>query len=282
MKRISVLFIAFMMSLGSFAQVCLPAKPDLKTQDNVLVYDFAGFLPDGQEQTLNRKLVDFYRQTSNQILVVVPDTLCGLEPWEYATELGHEWGVGRADKDNGIVVMLKPKTERSKGQIHIATGYGLEGAIPDVYANRITDQIMIPRFKENRYMQGLEDGTDVIMDLAMGEYNDKVAQVKGDFPKEMPIYFSLMILFVFTIVFYSYHRRVKKYAAVNDLAYWTAFWMLMNQHGHSGRFDDFGRGSGPFRRTGGFGGGFGGGGSRGGFGGFGGGGFGGGGAGGSW
>lgn len=281
MKKLTFLFFAFNLSLGLSAQVCMPALPDEKTQDDFLVYDFADFLPDGQEKTLNQKLVNFYRETSNQILVVVPDTLCGYEPWEYATRLGHSWGLGNAEKDNGIVVMLKPKTQGSKGQIHIATGYGLEGAIPDVYANRISNQVMIPSFKQNKYMQGLNEGTDAIMDLAKGEHNERVAMIKGEMPPEAGI-FVIFVLLLFGLIMYNYHRRVEKYAEVNTLAYWTAFWMLMNQHGHSGRFDDFNRGSGPFRRTGGFGGSGGGSGGGGGFGGFGGGGFGGGGAGGSW
>lgn len=261
----------------------IPAKP---IGDNHLVFDFADFIPEGDESRINQDLVDFARSSSNQIVLVIADTLCGLPPWEFATELGHSWGVGMGEEDNGLVILMKPKYgAKSKGHIHIATGYGLEGAIPDVYANRITDQVMIPKFKEGDYVGGLESGIAVLKDLAIGEYNQQVEAITKDegIPSEVWV-FLMFILGILVLNIILYHRRVKDYARVNDLTYWAAFTLLMNQHGHTGRFDDFNRGSGPFGRTGGFGG-FGGGGGGfggGGFGGFGGGGFGGGGAGGSW
>ena len=268
---------------------CMPPKPDLETQDNVLFYDMASFIDDGAEKRINDKLVKFFRETSNQIAIVVADDLCGYEPAQYATRLGHDWGVGREKEDNGVVILMRPKRDGQKGEIFIATGYGMEGPIPDVYANRITDNIMIPYFKQNQYPQGLEAGMQVVMDLAQGEYNEQVAMVQGEGEGEgeMISLFMIFILILLALMAYSYHRRVTNYAEVNKLAYWAAFFMLMNQHGHTGSFDDFNQGSGPFRRmgrgSGGFGGGsFGGSSGGGSFGGFGGGGFGGGGAGGSW
>lgn len=278
-------------TIGSSAQdPCMPKKPDLMTQDYVLFYDIASFIDDGAEKRINDKLVSFYRETSNQIAIVVTDDLCGLEPAQYATKLGHDWGLGREKEDNGLVILMRPKRDGQKGEIFIATGYGMEGPIPDIYANRITDNIMIPYFKQNQYPQGLEAGLQVVMDLAQGEYNEQVAMVQGEGQGEVISLFMIFVLIILALMAYSYHRRVTNYAEVNKLAYGTAFFMLMNQHGHSGRFDDFNQGSGPFRRmgrgSGGLGGGsfggFGGGSGGGSFGGFGGGGFGGGGAGGSW
>jgi len=280
MKCVASIVLLTLIHLGIWAQDCMPAKPNLQTQDNTLVYDFANFIDDEAETRLNTKLVKFYRESSNQILVVVADDLCGYEAWEYATRLGQDWGLGTKDKDNGVVLLLQPKRQGQRGNIFIATGKGLEGAIPDVYANRITDNVMIPLFKQDQYTQGLEEGTDLVIDLAKGEYNDRVAMIQGGSSEgDASIYlFLLVMLAILAISMFSYHSRVVNYADVNKLAYWAAFWLLMNQHGHSGRLDGYGRSN----RSGGFGGGFGGGGGVGGFGGFGGGGFGGGGAGGSW
>ncbi len=219
----------------------MPPKPDLETQDNVLFYDMASFIDDGAEKRINDKLVKFFRETSNQIAIVVADDLCGYEPAQYATRLGHDWGVGREKEDNGVVILMRPKRDGQKGEIFIATGYGMEGPIPDVYANRITDNIMIPYFKQNQYPQGLEAGMQVVMDLAQGEYNEQVAMVQGEGEGEgeMISLFMIFILILLALMAYSYHRRVTNYAEVNKLAYWAAFFMLMNQHGHTGSFDDF-------------------------------------------
>jgi hypothetical protein len=146
---------------------------------------------------------------------------------------------------------------------------GEQNAYQDVipFAKRIVDDEIIPRFKEGRFADGLERGTDVLMGLAKGEYTmpsrDKV-----------PVWPVLIVIAVFVfLVAMAWRQSVNRYAKTNSIDFWTALWLMSQaQRTHPGRWGGF---------TGGGGGGFGGGGG-GGFGGFGGGSFGGGGAGGSW
>ena len=142
---------------------CLPPA-----RDRVLVLDLADLLTDREEQQLNQRLLSFTDTTSNVIAVVTHPDFCGLAPFEFATEAGHEWGVGRADLDNGVVVAIKPRNGNEKGQIFIAVGRGLEGAIPDILTQRIVDD-MIPSFQRGRWMDGLLIGTGALMQLAAGE-----------------------------------------------------------------------------------------------------------------
>ena len=186
----------------------------------------------------------------------------GLEPYDYATRLGHKWGVGQAKFDNGIVILIKPTGGEGQRQLYIAVGYGLEGAIPDLTTKRIRDNEMYPYFKKGEYYTALDKATDVIMALTLGEYNSDAYGKKGS--KRLPA--GIIIPLILITLFIIFKSKGGGRGGGNDggLTMGAAGFLLGSA---------FGRGGG--------GGGFGGG-SSGGFGGFGGGGFGGGGSGGSW
>lgn len=241
-------------SISIFAQI--PERPSPAT----LVNDMANIFTPEQKAQLEAYLVMIDDSTSNQITVVTVPDLGGMDKAQYATELGEKWGVGDAKLDNGIVILIKPKVDREKGELFIAVGRGLEGAIPDAIANRISDQIMIPYFKQNDYFGGTVAGVDVIYKIAKGEYDVDRLKSKGGNGK---LIFLGIIVLLIIISFFG-----KKKGGDNDGNGHTSYgssalpWILMG---------------------GGFGGGSSGGSSSGGgFGGFGGGGFGGGGSGGSW
>ena len=143
----------------------------MKPVDFDLVYDEAGIISDAEESRLNRKLNAFKDSTSNVILVVTHPTLCGEEAWKFATDLGHTWGVG-TEKDNGVVIAVKPPNGGARGDMHIAVGQGLEGAITDAMAKRIVEQEFIPMFKQDRYFAGINNGSDVLMAIAAGEITE--------------------------------------------------------------------------------------------------------------
>jgi uncharacterized protein len=265
------LWLALFLPFINFAQV--PVRPDPPR----LVNDMAGILSPEQITVLEDSLVQFAQQTSNQIAVVTLSSLNGYDPAEMAYRIGETWGVGQKEKNNGIVILVKPKTGNEKGQVYISVGYGLEGAIPDAVANgKIIDQEMIPRFRENDYFGGIMTGARIIMGLSRGEFTAEQYQ-KGTSKKGSNgggiVILILIFLFIILPIIRGGNRR-----SFNSGSRSLPFWVLMGMMG-SGRsrssWSDFSGGRGGF-------GGFGGGGSGGGFGGFGGGSFGGGGAGGSW
>lgn len=169
----------------------LPSRPEPPR----LVNDFAGIFTSAQTEMLERTLVAFDDSTSNQIAVVTVLDLEGYEPSEFATRIGIDWQVGSEEFDNGVVVLVKPKTGRSAGQVFIAVGYGLEGAVPDVYAKRIIENVMIPHFRNGDYFSGVEDACDVLMGLASGEFS--TPRERND---EDPIW---MVFGIFFIIFLS-------------------------------------------------------------------------------
>lgn len=241
----------------------IPAKP----QPERLVNDYADLFSNGQEADLERVLTAFSDSTSNQIAVLTVHDLEGMSASEYAIRTGLEWGVGSEKFDNGIVILVKPKTS-TPGEVFIAVGYGLEGAIPDAYAKRIITNLMIPHFKENDYFGGVSEACGMLMKLASGE----ISEATDGLDEEDDIIMIMAFLVVLTIILLI-----------------LAIAMKNGNNGRGGggsRYDDVfttgpiiirgGNSFGGSSSGGGFGGGFGG------FGGFGGGSFGGGGAGGSW
>lgn len=241
-----------------------------------LVNDLAQVLNSQEINSLENKLVAFNDSTSTQIAVVIVPTLDGYDKSDYAQRLAESWGIGQKGKDNGILILVKPKTSDSNGQVFIAPGYGLEGVVPDIIAAEIVDYEMLPSFRAGDYYGGIEKATNTIMSLTSGEFTADQYRQKGRKKSDegMPIGLLIMIVIIVIAVISgksggSNNRNI----STKGLPFWVLMGMLGSGRGsHRGSWGGFSGG-------GGFGGGGGGG---GGFGGFGGGSFGGGGAGGSW
>lgn len=246
------------------AQTLLP-RPDPPR----LVNDFAGVLSASEVQALENKLVAFNDTTSNQIAVVIVNDLQGYDRSEFAYKVAQDWGVGQGDFNNGLLVLVKAKNDDAPGQIFIATGYGLEGAIPDLACADIIDREILPRFRENDYYGGLDAGTSVLMSLAAGEYTyQKYAGGSGSAAVPGVIIFIVILLFIILVSAGSSNNKHLKKGGADNLPLWLLLSMMGGGRSHGGSWGGFSGGGG---RSGG-----------GGFGGFGGGSFGGGGAGGSW
>jgi uncharacterized protein len=203
--------------------------------------------------------------TSTQVSIVLMGSVGIYDISDYAFQLGEKWGIGGKGKDNGLLILAAMDDRK----VFIATGRGLEGAVPDALAKRIVNDLILPNFKMEAYYQGLDQATDMIFKLASGEYKADEMLAEGN--SGGAIFFILFFVVVFIILPLIKNRRDNDNhmgGKGGGIDFWTTL-MLANVLGGGG-----GRSSG-----GGFGGFSSGGGS---FGGFGGGSFGGGGAGGSW
>ena len=261
MKK-TLLIISVLVGFFAYAQNgSIPLRPNPPK----LVNDFADVLTPEQEHALEAKLVTYDDSTSNQVVIVTAKTLNGLEAEQYATELGEKWGVGGAKFDNGIVILVSIPDEGSgeKRSAFIAIGRGLEGAIPDLTAGHIYED-MVPHLQGKDFYGAFDQATTSLIQAAAGEYKAPPGyrnRKKGSGGSISKLIIGVIILF-FILSMFGGGNRGGGY---------------MSRRGYRGGF------FGPTIFPGGFGGGGGGfGGGGGGFGGFGGGSFGGGGAGGNW
>jgi uncharacterized protein len=80
---------------------------------------------------------------------------------DFAVDFGNKHGIGKKDYDNGVVIVFS----KTKKQVVISTGYGTEKVLKDEIAKKIIDSLMIPKFKENLYFEGLRDGSKAIVNF---------------------------------------------------------------------------------------------------------------------
>jgi len=258
------LLIAFLLilSCGKLFAQDLPEKPDK------LVNDYTGTLSASQIQQLESKLVAFDDTTSTQIAIAIVKSVGDYDINDYTLQLGRKWGVGGEKKNNGVMIVVALGDRK----ISIQTGYGIEGALPDVYTNRIIENDIKPAFKAGDYFAGLDAGTDSIIKLVKGEYKaDAPKRGKKENGSAIPVLLIIIVIIIFIIKRGGRGGGGSQVIGGRGVAN-ALFWSML--------FSGGGRGSGGGFGGGGFGGGSSGGG--GGFGGFGGGSFGGGGSSGSW
>ncbi|MES2458266.1 MAG: TPM domain-containing protein [Bacteroidota bacterium] len=187
MKRLITAVALSLVTFLGFSQD-FPAKP------NTLVNDYTGTLSTAQLQQLEQKLVAFDDSTSTQIAIAIIKSAGDYDINEYALGLGRKWGVGNAGKNNGIMVVVALGDRK----ISIQTGYGLEGALPDVYAKRIIENEIKPRFKSGDYYGGLDAGTNAIISYTKGEYKSDKPAAKGG--GGIPAMFVIIVIIIVIIV----------------------------------------------------------------------------------
>ncbi|HEV8611546.1 MAG TPA: TPM domain-containing protein [Thermoanaerobaculia bacterium] len=195
----------------------LPPKPER------YVTDRAGVLQTDRAEALNRKLEQFERDTSNQILVwidrKVPENFV-LE--DFTVRAFQKWKVGQADKDNGAVLFVFVDDRK----VRIEVGYGLEGVLPDITAKRIIENEILPRFRENDYAGGIEAGVDAMIAATKGEYKgtgttvDERSRRRTGLPIQgcaVPLFF----LFVFIILPMLARRNRRRWRTFGGSGWWT-------------------------------------------------------------
>lgn len=232
-----------------------------------LVTDFTGTLSETELSQLEHKLVAFNDSSSVQIAVVILSSLDGYPLSDYSFKLAEQWGIGQKGKNNGVLLLIS----MDERKMFIATGYGVEGVMPDAICRQIIENNIKPWFKQGEYYHGIEEGTTQMINLARGEYKPVSPQIRKG-KRGLPIGKLFVVAVIILLVFLFRVRSVSRYSALNNIPFWAAWSLLNAARGRTrGSWGSFTSGSGGF-----------GGGSGGGFGGFGGGSFGGGGAGGSW
>lgn len=254
-------FYAFFFLLFNYTIV---SAQDIPPRPQQLVNDYTNTLSKQQINQLEQKLIAFDDSTSNQIAVVILKTVGDYDINEYTLELGRKWGVGGKSKNNGVVVLVALGDRK----IAIQTGYGLEGALPDIYTKRIIENEIKPFFKNGQYYEGLEAGTNAIIQLTKGEYKAERGKNSKQESGGIASVLSLLIIIIIVMVLLrrgggggSNNGHIISSRGIADAILWSTLLGGGNRNSGNGFGGDSFGGSGGF---GGFGGGsFGGGGSSG-------------------
>ncbi|MBI3251954.1 MAG: TPM domain-containing protein [Candidatus Omnitrophica bacterium] len=240
-KGLLSLFLFNFFFLGPALALSVPEKPEHA------VNDYAGLLSGPARAEIEDTLLQFEKETSNQVVVAIFPGLEGGSLEDFSIRLAEKWKIGSKKNNNGVILLIF----REDHQVRIEVGYGLEGALPDLVASQIIRREITPAFRAGDFDGGVRNAVSAIIRATKGEYRAGGEPDDGLGPYAPYLFFLVAFLV---------------------LAYLSSL----------GRRGRWGGGGGSFTSGGFSGGGFGGGGFGGGFGGGGGGSFGGGGAGGRW
>jgi len=151
--------IAFFFLAGSFIE-CSESSSPLKKDSFVM--DQEQLLTPRQKDSLNALYYAHEKKTSNEIvLVTAADYGNDSTILFYSTRMGNQLGVGKKDKDNGIVIVVS----KANRETRIATGYGTEKVLQDQLAKKIIDSLMIPEFKKGNFYEGIYAGSTAIINF---------------------------------------------------------------------------------------------------------------------
>ncbi|MBO0321571.1 TPM domain-containing protein [Muricauda sp. CAU 1633] len=253
--KASLFVLAFLCVSISWGQYTIPEKPKKQTS----VYDYVNLLSSSQSNALEQKLIRYSDSTSTQIVIAIISSTEGENINYLGAQWGQKWGIGQADKDNGVLVLLA----RDDRRIAINTGYGVEGSLTDFMSKRIIESVIIPEFKKGDYYTGLDKGADAIFQVLNGEFKeDRSFDRNSEFPKKM--FFLIIVFIVIMVILWSRKNKGGGKGGGRHgrgLDIWDMI-ILSNMGRSSGSSGGFG--SGGFGGGGGFSGGFGGGGFGGG------------------
>lgn len=196
-------FVLFIISLLFLANANVSAANiSYMPTNNFYVNDFANLLNSQTENTIMETSKQIEKITTAQVVVVTIQKMNGMDIESYANQLFNKWGIGQADKDNGVLLIIS-KSER---KVRIEVGYGLEGAINDAKAGRILDNLAVPYLKSNDYDTAVLNVVKELQGVIYNEYNieggfDNYDSVSSNSPSDIIIFLIALIpVFIYIIL----------------------------------------------------------------------------------
>jgi len=129
------------------------------------VNDGAGMMSESQVSELEDRLIRFEDQSHHQIAVLTIGSLNADSLEDFSMRVAEAWKIGHKGADDGVILIVA----RDDRKIRIEVGYGLEGVLPDAIANRIIQEVIVPRFRDRDFAGGIESGTSAIIQAIKGE-----------------------------------------------------------------------------------------------------------------
>ena len=175
--RYPIFLILLLIGFYSSAQHCTVESVPNPKSNNGFVSNPDNILSEGTVNEINSLLTSLEEQTSSQVAVVVLDSICDNDIFDFAQNLFKHWGIGQAKEDNGLLILLA----LDKRTVRLHTGYGLEGDLPDIITKHIEMRKMVPYFKEGDYDTGILEGVrEVVRILSKIEYRDSLKTELSD------------------------------------------------------------------------------------------------------
>lgn len=235
-KRLLAIWLAGLL-LVSLTPLHLSAAKDytVETIPNVRLTDRYNHVsnPDGIIQPQDVDRINSLLQTVEdslgiEVAVVAVESIGENDARMFATDLFQHWGLGKKDKDNGLLIQLV--TEPTQRSVVFETGYGIEGVLPDAITYRLQQKYMIPDMKAGDYSAGMLKGVAAVKDYLMASDYERAAMTgetrarEGNGDEPFMLLFMIMIIVfpagIFILVsFLKYRPRVCPRCGQKTLVY---------------------------------------------------------------
>lgn len=123
------------------------------------VSDYAGILKPGEIKSISTELASYEKETCHQVLVLIIPSLDGESIADLSQRTANAWAIGQPGFGNGLLVTIAMK----EGSVRMEAGSAFEWFIQDGTADRILKEVMFPLFKQDKFVDGLEQGLAQIM-----------------------------------------------------------------------------------------------------------------------
>jgi uncharacterized protein len=159
-SRAKVILLALFLcwAQAAFAEVAVPQLVGR-------VVDTTNTLNGSYIETLNQRIRSFEQRKGSQIAVLIVPTTQPETIEQYSLRVAEDWKIGRKKIDDGALLVIA----KNDHKLRIEVGYGLEGALTDVTARRIIDEVIAPHFKTGDFAGGISEGLTRMIGVIDGE-----------------------------------------------------------------------------------------------------------------
>ncbi len=166
---------------------------DIPENKNQFILDQAGIFSETEEVQLLSQIREIEKLTTAEIAVFTFLNLEGRDISELAVEVGRAWGVGKKENDNGVIFLIA----KNNRKWFIATGYGVEGVLPDILAKRVGERNFPVNFRKGDYFEGVARSIEDIGKLLQSD-ESVVAKYKN-VDRDQYMGLLLFLMFAFSI-----------------------------------------------------------------------------------
>ena len=151
-------FVTYLLAIFVFSSCKTKHNSELNQE---VVQDYALMFSQTEKEALTTKIINYELASTNEICIYTIDSLPkNTKAIYYATNIANNLGVGKKEKDNGLLILIS-KYDR---QLAIATGKSTEKIITDYMCKIIIDSTIVTEFKKGKYFNGINNALDSIID----------------------------------------------------------------------------------------------------------------------
>jgi uncharacterized protein len=179
---------------------------DLPTWQDKYVNDYGRVLSTQQVTELRSLFIGIDQETTAEVTFISVEECSPYAPGDLATTLFNKWGVGKADKDNGLLILYCS----GENKIFAATGYGLEGILPDSKLGRLLDENYVPKRDSGNVSEGIMDFSQAVSQVIIENKEEVLSGNAGAKISYVALFITLGFIVLIIVYFVKLAKTTKK------------------------------------------------------------------------